>query len=147
MNVHFRPAAAALAAILFFAAFGVADAQTRNASAATPAYTEVLLKRTELQAELESLLVEYTEEYPRVAELRYLIFQLDSETGRLNAVKPADAGKLTEALGRLMVRKAELATDLWKLLKVYKEGHPDVKKAAKRVETFETAIVRILGST
>ncbi len=127
-----------------FAQKTVTERPDRAASSA--AFAEVLLKKTELQAELEGLSVEYTEEYPKVGELKHSIEMLDVQIGRLNAVKASDMGKLTAALGKLMVKKAELDTELWVLLKTYKEGHPDVKKAQKKVDIFEAAIKQILGS-
>ncbi len=111
----------------------------------SPAYAELLLKRTEVQAQLEMLAVEYTDQHPKVAEGRYALEMIDRERARLFAVKPADAGKLSLGLGRLMVRKAELEVDLWTLRKSMQEAHPDVKRAKRRVEIYETAIREILG--
>jgi hypothetical protein len=44
-----------------------------------------------------------------------------------------------------MVRKVESEIDLWKLQQSYADGHPDVRRAKKRVEIFEKAIKEILG--
>lgn len=110
----------------------------------SPAYAEVLLRKTEVLSELESLLVEYTEEYPKVKELRYESGLLQKESDRLTAVSAADAFKLSAALGKLMVRKCELETDLWILLKQYNDQHPDSKRAKRKVEIFEAAIADIL---
>jgi predicted nuclease with TOPRIM domain len=110
----------------------------------SPAYAEVLLRKTELLSELESLLVEYTEEFPKVKELRFESGLLQKETDRLLAVNAAEGSKLTAALGKLMVRKCELETDLWSLLKQFNDQHPDVKRAKRKVEIFEAAISDIL---
>jgi hypothetical protein len=115
----------------------------QQAVTSSPAFAEVLLRKTELQAELESLLTEYTEDYPKVKESRYELSVLQKEADRLMAVK--DASKLTLAVGKLIVRKCELETELWSLLNQYKEGHPDVKRAHKKVDIFEQAIRQILG--
>jgi len=64
---------------------------------------------------------------------------------RVLAAKPADTPKLSQALGKLMLRKVELETQLDTLRARYKDDHPDVKKARKKVETFEAAIKEILG--
>ena len=127
------------------AADAKADATTLpQSTTSSQAYAELLLKRTELQADLEALLLEYTEEYPRVKEIRYLLTLFDRETARLAKVKAADASKLSLALGRLMTRKIELEADVWKLQTSYKDEHPEVKRAKKRVEIFENAIAQIL---
>ena len=112
---------------------------------ASAAYAEILERRTELQANLESLLVEFTEDYPKVKEIRHTIALIQKETDRLAAVKSLNATQMTLALGRLIVRKVELETDLWSLLDTYKAEHPDVKRAKRKVEIYEAAIKEILG--
>jgi uncharacterized protein involved in exopolysaccharide biosynthesis len=111
----------------------------------SPAFAEILLRKTELQAEVESLLSEYTEDYPKVRETQYQLAQLQKGMDRVIAVKAADSSKLTLALGKLIVRKCELETELWALLNQYKEDHPDVKRAKRKVDVFEQAIKQILG--
>jgi hypothetical protein len=111
----------------------------------SPAYAEVLLRQTELQADLESLLVEYTEDYPKVKETKVQFELINKETERLLAVKSADAAKLTAALGKLIVRKVELQGELWKLQQQFGDAHPDVKRGRRKVEIFENAIKEILG--
>ena len=112
---------------------------------ASPAYAEILLRRTELESELESLILDYTEEFPKVKEIRQELGFLKRESDRLAAVKPAESSKLTLALGKLIVKKAELETDVWNLMKAYNEAHPDVKRAKRKVEIYEAAIKEILG--
>ncbi|HEX6279046.1 MAG TPA: hypothetical protein VFZ49_03435 [Pyrinomonadaceae bacterium] len=116
-----------------------------NGSVSTAAYAEVALRRAEFEAELESLLVDYTEEFPRVRELRFGLARLIAESERLIAIKPTDREKATVALGKLIVRKVELEVDLWKLQQAYADEHPEVRRAKKKVEIFEKAIKQILG--
>ena len=116
-----------------------------SAVQSSPAFAELLLRKTELSADLESLILDYTEEYPKVRESRYAITLLDRDLASLSAVKPEEAGKLTLALGKLMLRKVELETDLWSLLRTYKDEHPDVKRIKKKVDIYDAAIKRILG--
>ncbi|HKP67946.1 MAG TPA: hypothetical protein VJV05_01605, partial [Pyrinomonadaceae bacterium] len=121
------------------------DATTLPTSTtSSPAYAELLLKKTELQSELEGLVLEYTDEYPRVKELRYVLSLCDRDTLRLGKVKAADAGKLTQALGKLMTRKLDLENELWRLQSNYADAHPEVKRAKRRVEIFENAIDQVL---
>lgn len=110
----------------------------------SPAYAEVLLRKTELEAELEDLTVEYTDEYPKVRQTRHELGLLKKELEKIAALNAGEAGKLTLALGKLIVRKAELETDLWVLLQQYNEEHGDVKRARRKVATFEKAIKEIL---
>lgn len=108
----------------------------------TPAYAELILRKTDLSSELEALLVEYTEEYPKVKELKFHTAALQKEIDRLNTV--ADVSRLSAALGRMMIRKCELATELFQLQADLNDQHPDVKRAKRRVEVFEAAITEIL---
>ena len=111
---------------------------------ATPAFAEVLLRKLELEAELEGLLIEYTDEFPRVVNLKHEVGLLNAEIEGLRKVPAEQTGKLTLALGKLLVKRAGLSTDLWVLLKTYKEEHPDVKRAKRRVEIYSNAISAIL---
>ncbi len=112
---------------------------------ATAAYAEVALKRADVEAELESLLVEYTDEFPKVKELKYALTRIDAEAVRLGSMKPADRDRATIALGKLIVRKVEAEIELWKVQGEYADAHPDVKRAKKKVEIYEKAIKEILG--
>jgi len=119
---------------------------TANPVRSTPAYAEVLLRRTEVEADLESLLVEYTEDYPKVKQERFELGLIVKESDRLLAIKSSDMPRLTSALGKLIVRKVELQSDLWSLQQQFGEAHPEVKRAKRKVEIFERAIIEILGN-
>jgi hypothetical protein len=124
-------------------AAGIVEAP--EAVRSSPAYAELLLRKTELTADLESLSIEYTEEFPKIREAKYAIALLERDLTRLATVKPADAGKLTLAVGKLMRRRIEVETELGILIKSYKDEHPDVKRLKKKLEIFEAAIKEILG--
>lgn len=114
------------------------------AAKSSPAYAEILLRKTEQTAELEDLLVEYTEEYPKVQQLRAELALLNKEMNRILAVNPAEASKLTLALGKLILRKVELELDYAKVQKQYTDDNADAKQAKRKVEIFEAAIKEIL---
>jgi hypothetical protein len=116
--------------------------QKPNVAKSSPAFAEVLLRKTELSAELEELLLNYTEEFPKVKELRYEISVLQKDLDKILTV--SDVSKLSSALGRLIVRKAGLQVDVWSLQRQYSDEHPDVKRAKKKVEIYEQAIKEIL---
>lgn len=108
------------------------------------AYAEIILRKTEAEAELESMLVDYTDEYPKVVDARIEIDLLQKELDRLSSVKSADSGKLTAALGKLMVKKASLGVHLTNLRLKYDDKHPEVISSKKQVDVFEKAIKDIL---
>ncbi len=121
------------------------SAASQKAFRSSPAYAELLLRRTELSSTLESLILEYTEEFPKIIEIRHVLKLIDRETERIAKVKEAEASKLTLALGKLIIRKIELETELWSLQRSYKDEHPDVKRAKRKLEIYETAIGEILS--
>jgi len=115
-----------------------------NQAKNTPAYAELLLRRTERESELEEFLLNYTEEFPKVKELKFELDLLKKEMDKVVAVSASEAGKLTLALGKLIVRKTELETDVWNLKRQYSEDHPEVKRARRKVEVYDKAIKEIL---
>lgn len=110
----------------------------------SPAYAEILLRKTEIQADLEAFSAGYTEANPKILDLRIEIGSLDKELEKVFGVKPAETGKLTLALGKLIVKKASLETDLARLMRSYNKDNPDVKRAKRRVEIFDAAIKEVL---
>ena len=115
---------------------------TVNAAKSSPAYAEILLRKTELSAELENLLLDYTEEFPKVKELRVELGLLQKDLDKVLAT--SDTSKLSLALGKLIVRKVQLQVDVWNLQRQYSDEHPEVKRAKKKVEIYEQAIKEIL---
>jgi hypothetical protein len=138
--------------VLIIAAAGVAqkpspptDTAAGGLIRSSAAYAELLLHKADLDSDLDALLVDYTEDYPKVKDIRLELSFLKTEMDRLLAIKPADVTKLSQALGKLMLRKVSLETQLDTLRTQYKDDHPDVRKARKKVETYEAAIKEILG--
>ncbi|HEX3102414.1 MAG TPA: hypothetical protein VHQ01_11505 [Pyrinomonadaceae bacterium] len=131
--------------LLIFPIFCYAQ-QERDTSAirSSPAYAEVLLRKTELQSDVEAFSADYTESNPKLLDTRFELGLIDREMERLFAVKPSESSKLTLALGKLMVRKAAIATDLNRLTRSYNKDHPEVKRAAKKLDIFEVAVKDIL---
>jgi len=109
------------------------------------AFAEVSLRKAELEADIESYLADYTEQNPKVIdareELRFLVGDLD----RIFAVRPSEVARLTEALGKMIVRRAALEADVERLMRTYSKDHPNVKRAKRKAAIFESAIREILG--
>lgn len=110
----------------------------------SPAYAEILLRKTEIQADLEALLADYTEANPKIIDLRFELSALDKSLERVFAVRPTETSKLTLALGKMIVRKAELETDLNRLQRTYNKDHQEVKRMQRRVDIYDSAIKEIL---
>ena len=120
----------------------IAQKPVVNAVKSSSAYAEIILRKTELSAELENLLLDYTEDFPKIKELRFEIGLLQKDLDKVLAV--SDASRLSTALGRLIVRKVQLQVEVWSLQKQYNDEHPEVRRAKKKVEIYEQAIKEIL---
>ena len=118
--------------------------QAVSAIKSSPAYAELLLRRTERESELEEFLLDYTEEFPKVKEIKFELDLLKKASDKITAVNASESGKLTLALGKLIVRKVELETDLWNLRRQYTDDEPQVKRAKRKIEIYERAIKEIL---
>lgn len=110
----------------------------------TPVFAELLLRKTEREAQLEEFLLDYTEEFPKVKEIKFELDLLQKQMDKISAVSASDAPKLSLALGKLLVRKTELEVDLWNLLKQYNADHPEVKRAKRKIDVYEKAVREIL---
>lgn len=112
----------------------------------SPAYAEVLLKKVSLEAEIEELLVAYTEDFPKVKELRFKLDLLNKSLEKILSVKPSEAGKLSAALGKLVVQKIEYESELVALRKDYEDDYPEVKRAKRKLEVYQNAVNEILSN-
>ena len=110
----------------------------------SPAYAEVLLRKTEIMADIEALSADYTEANPKMIDLRSELASLDRSLEKIFGVKPSETGKLTVALGKLLVRRAALEADLGRLSRSYNKDHPEIKRAARKLEIYDAAIKEVL---
>ncbi len=124
--------------------FGQQPSSDVGSIRSSAAYSEILLRKTEILADIEAFSADYTEANPRLLDLRFELSALDRSLEKVFGVKSAETGKLTLALGKLIVRKAALETELARLTRSYKADHPEVKRAKRRVEIFDSAIKEVL---
>ena len=117
---------------------------TSKAIKSSPAYATLILKRTNVRAELEEMLVTYTEDFPKVVDARHEIDLINYQLSRLLDTKVTDSCKLSDSLGKLMLQRTEIEMLIWNLKKKYNDEHPEVKRAKKKLEIFEKAIAEIL---
>jgi len=120
------------------------EAQIPKYVSASPAFAEVVFRRAVLESELEELLVRYTDQFPKVVEMRLEIKELDAAKEKLLKVPEEESSKLTLALGKMLVQRAVYSTEYEMLRQRYNDEHPEVKRARKKLEIFENAIKEIL---
>lgn len=115
-----------------------------NSAKSTPAFAELILLKTEVESTLEELLLDYKDEYPEVKKNKVELDFINKELDKLLKLDASQMPKLTLALGKLLVRKVELQSDLSALRENYKEDNPEVARAKKKLEIFEKAIAEIM---
>jgi len=142
--MYFQRTIFSLILLLIAASFAFSQTGEVGPIRSSAAYSEVLLRKTQLQADLEALLADYTEANPKIIDLRTELAAINKSLEKIFAVRPTETGKLTLALGKLIVDQARLQTDLARLLRSYGNDHPEVKRARRKVEIFESAINEIL---
>lgn len=120
------------------------SARTPEYVRASPAFAEIILRKAILEAELEELLLRYTEDFPRIVEKRFEISELDEAEDGLKEIPESEASKLSLALGKMLVQRATYATELEMLTRRYNDAHPEVKRAKRKFEIFDKAVKRIL---
>lgn len=135
---------ALIAALLFMPAFCTAQTVDANAARSSAAYAELLVRKTELRADLDAVVQDYTESNPKILDMRFELSALERSLVRVLATRPAESSKLTIAIGKLLVKKAALETDYARLLRSYNAENAEVKRAKRRVEIFDQAINEIL---
>ena len=145
MKIYLR--AVILSTAFLFPALTLAQPAVNNVPAhvrSSAAYAEVLLRTTEVRAELESIAPDYSETSSRIVDLRSELDIMDKIAIRLSKARSTDTSKLTLALGKLLVRKAALDAELARLLRSYKDDHADVRRARRKSDIFEAAIKEVL---
>ena len=117
---------------------------TSKAIKSSPAYSALVFQRTVIKADLEEMLVTYTEDFPKVKDARHEIDLINFELTRLLDTKVTDSCKLSDSLGKLMLKKTEIEMELFNLKKKYKEDHPEVLRAKRKLDIYEKAVTEIL---
>jgi hypothetical protein len=132
------------AAVMLFAGAVTAQDKSIVSVKATAAFAEVLLRKTELAAEIEAFAADHTDESPKMLDLRYEIAGLERYLAKMLALAPTDTSRLTISLGKLIVKRMSLDAELSRLSRTLNSAHPDFKRAQKRVAVFDAAIKEIL---
>lgn len=110
----------------------------------TPAYIELVNRKVEVEAEYKELLVDYTEEHPKVKITKAELTSINYEMAKMVVMDVSMIPKLTQAFGKIILRKIELEKDVNELLLKLSEVHPTVIKAKEKVAIMEQEIQKIL---
>ena len=130
-------------AIIAFSTFVNAQKFSQGVKSSA-AFAEIILRQAELESDLGELLVSYTAEHPKVQETQYELKALKNDLIYIAKFKGSQTNVLTQALGKLLVRRAQIATDYWVMQSRLNDEHPNTKKAKRKLEVFNNAIKKIL---
>ncbi len=110
----------------------------------TPAYSVLIQRKVKVQAELESLLMEYGSEWPGAKTLQLELDALRIEMKRMLELTEPKLSKLTAGYGTLILRRVSLDTEIQTLLLEEGSEWPGVKEKQRELELLDKEIQKIM---
>jgi len=108
------------------------------------AYSLLIQRKAKLQSELETLLGEYSGEWPAAKRLQFELDALKSEMKKMAAVDQSKVSKLTVGYGRLILRKVLLSREIDTLLREESSEWPTTKERQRELELLDREIQKIM---
>jgi len=110
----------------------------------TPAYSMLIQRKVKVQAELETLLNQYTSEWPAAKRLRYELDAIEAEMNTMAETMAPKIVRLTSGYGSLILRKISLTAELQALLQGYGSDWPEAKTRRKELNLLEGELQEIM---
>ena len=110
----------------------------------TQAYSMLIQQKVKLQAELESLLIEYSSDWPKSKMLQFKLDTLKSEMKKMAEVEESKVIKLTSGFGSLVLRRITLATEVHVLLEEQGSEWPTFKLKQRELELLDKEIQKLM---
>jgi hypothetical protein len=110
----------------------------------TQAYSMLIQEKVKLQAELESLLIEYSSDWPKSKMLQFKLDTLKSEMKKMAEVEESKVIKLTSGFGSLVLRRIVLATDVHTLSEAEGPEWPPLKQKQRELELLDKEIQKLM---
>ena len=110
----------------------------------TQAYSMLIQEKVKLQAELESLLIEYSSDWPKSKMLQFKLDTLKSEMKKMAEVEESKVIKLTSGFGSLVLRRITLATEVHVLLEEQGSEWPTFKLKQRELELLDKEIEKLM---
>jgi peptidoglycan hydrolase CwlO-like protein len=108
------------------------------------AYSLLIQRKAKLQSELETLLREYSGEWPAAKQLRFELDSLKGEMEKMAAVDQSKVSKLTAGYGGLILRKVSLSGEIDTLLREQSSEWPTTKERQRELELLDREIQKIM---
>lgn len=110
----------------------------------TQAYSQLIQRKVEVQAALETLLSEYDSTWPAAKRLEFELGALKSEMKKMAEVEESKVIKLTPGYGGLVLRRVSLATDIHILLEDEGPEWPTTKQKQRELELLDKEIEKVM---
>ena len=108
------------------------------------AYSLLSQRKAKLQAELETLLREYSGEWPAAKRLQFELDTLKSEMKKMAVVDQSKISKLTAGYGGLILRKVSLSGEIDTLLREEGSEWPTTKERQRELELLDQEIQKLM---
>ena len=110
----------------------------------TQAYCMLIQEKVKLQAELESLLREYSSDWPKSKRVQFELDTLKSEMKKMAEAEDSKVIKLTAGYGSLVLRRIVLATDVHVLLEEEGPEWPTLKQKQRELDLLDNEIEKLM---
>jgi uncharacterized protein involved in exopolysaccharide biosynthesis len=143
---RFLSACALLVVLLSSMAYAQKTSDTPQADPRTsPAYSLLIQRKVKVQAELESLLMEYGADWPRAKTLQLEFDALRTEMKKMLEVSEPKLSRLTAGYGALILRRVSIDTEIQSLLLEVGSDWPGVKEKQRELELLDKEIQKIMN--
>ena len=111
----------------------------------TQAYSMLIERQVKVQAQLETLLREYSSAWPPAKKLQAELDALKIEMKKMSELNQILIPKLTSGVGALILRKTVLTSEIKRLLEEESSEWPPLKEKQRELELLEEQIQKILS--
>ena len=111
----------------------------------TQAYSVLVERRVKVQAQLETMLAEYSSEWPPARQLQAELDALKVEMKKMGEMDQPMMPKLTSGIGSLILRKTVLISEIKMLLEEQSSEWPPLKEKQRELELLNKQIEKILS--
>ena len=110
----------------------------------TPAYSLLIQRKVKVQAELETLLAEYTSDWPAAKKLQFELDALKGEMKKLAEIDEAQTPKLTNGYGTLLLRRALLESDIESISEQEGSDWPTLKQKQRELDLLDAELKKLM---
>ena len=111
----------------------------------TQAYSMLIERRVKVQAHLETLLSDYTSDWPPTKKLQAELDAIKIEMKKMSELDQPLIPKLTSGMGALILRKTVLISEIKELLEEESSEWPPLKEKQRELELLDKQIQKVLS--